>query len=199
MRAPALPYARSVLLVSLILAVSALSHVLAAGHLPALGVLVLFGALLLLPTLLIARRVLTLRSALGVMGAGQVLLHHLFAMTAVPAVCQSSSALPDHHAAFELACAPTAPEQLGVGNGPAMILFHGLATVLLAVAVARSDAALEFLRAWLRPLLAIPTLPPPVSPAPREAPDAVAPVAPLSVHAAVPTLRGPPASVHSPA
>ncbi|MUK00835.1 hypothetical protein GM708_02175 [Vibrio cholerae] len=199
MTASALPYARSVLLVSLILSVSATSHVLAAGHLPAVGVMVLFGVLLLLPTLLLARRVLTLRSALGAMGAGQVLLHHLFAMTAVPAVCRTSSAMPDHHAAFELACAPTTTEQMNAGSGPAMILFHGVATVLLAVAVARCDAALEFLRAWLRPLLAMPTLPPPASAPPREAPDAPTPVAPLSVHAAVPTLRGPPALVLSPA
>lgn len=194
-----LPYVRSLVLVSLILSVSSAFHVLAAGHLPAVGVLVLFGVLLLLPTLLLARRTLTLRSSLVVMGAGQVLLHQLFGMTAVPAVCQSSAVMPGHHAAFELACSPVTPEQLSLGSGPGMIIVHGIATVLLAVAVARSDAAVELLRAWLRPLLAVPAVLPPVSPAPRPAPDAPSPVTPLSVHSAVPTLRGPPVAASSPA
>lgn len=192
MTAAGLPYVRSVVLVSLILSVSAASHVLAAGHLPAAGVLILFGVLLLVPMLLLARRTLTMRSSLVAMGAGQALLHQLFAMTSVPAVCHSSSAMPDHHAAFELACSPVAVEQMGVGNGPAMILLHGAATVLLAFAVARSDAAVELLRAWLRPLLAIPTVPASITPAHRPAFGPTAPLAPLSVHAAVPTLRGPP-------
>lgn len=194
-----LPYARSLVLVSLILSVSSASHVVGGGHLPAAGVLILFGVLLLLPVLRLARRTLTIRSSLSAMGAGQVLLHHLFGMTAVPAVCRSSSAMPDHHAAFELACSPAAPEQLGTGTGPAMILLHGVATVLLACAVARSDAAVELLQAWLRPVLAPPS---PVSlpaPSPRPAPATPAPVSPLWVHATVPTLRGPPGPALSPA
>ncbi|WP_146070854.1 hypothetical protein [Arthrobacter sp. B1805] len=199
MAASGLPYARSVVLVSLILSVSSASHVVAAGHLPAAGVMVLFGVLLLVPTLLMARRTLTLRSSLVAMGSGQMLLHHLFGMTAVPAVCQSSSATPGHHAAFELACSPVASEQLGAGTAPAMIVLHAIATLILAFAVARSDTAVELLHAWLRPLLAPPVVPPLAAPAHRPAPDATAPLAPLSVHAAVPTLRGPPALVLSPA
>lgn len=188
-----LPYLRSLVLVSLVLSVSSASHVLAAGHLPAPGVLVLFGVLLLVPMTLLGRRTLSLRSSLLAMGSGQVLLHTLFGMTAVPAVCESSSALPGHHAAFELACSPVARDAMGpaAADAPVMVLLHGMATVLLALATSRSDEAAALLRAWLLPLLTLPAV---ASPAPTRRPvlDVPPPVAPLSVHASVPTLRGPP-------
>ncbi|MHA7281953.1 hypothetical protein [Arthrobacter sp. TMS2-4] len=188
-----LPYVRALTLVSLIMSVSAASHVLAAGHLPHLGLILLLGSLLLVPMTLLTRRVLSARSAILVMGAGQLLLHTLFDMTAAPAVCQSSSAVPGHHAAFELACAPAAQDQLGASSGGlAMLLLHALATVVLALAVSRSDRALELLRAWLRPLFVLPALAPQAPPRRRPVRDVPPPVAPLSVHASVPTLRGPP-------
>lgn len=190
--ASGLPYLRAVVLVSLILSVSSTSHVLAAGHLPTLGVILLLGVLLLVPMMFLGRRTLTFRSALLAMGAGQALLHTLFGMTAAPAVCHSSSAMPGHHAAFELACSPVTQEQMGSSNGSAMLLLHGLATLVLAAAVSRSDTAVALLHAWLRPLLVLPAIAGPV-PAPyRPVLDAEVPVAPLSVHATVPTLRGPP-------
>jgi hypothetical protein len=191
--AAALPYVRSVALVALTLSVSSASHVLAAGHLPAPGVLLLIGVLLLVPTMLLTRGPVSFRSGLLMMGAGQVLLHTVFGMTAVPAVCRSSSAMPGHHAAFELACSPSVQEQMGAASaGPAMVALHALATVVLAVAVARSEQALALLRAWLLPLLVRP-VPAPLAPV-RRGPvlDGPPPVAPLSVHAAVPSLRGPP-------
>jgi hypothetical protein len=194
--ASALPYLRSVVLVSLILSVSSASHVLAAGHLPAPAVLLLLGALLLVPMMLLTRRPVSFRSGLLAMGAGQFLLHTVFGMTAVPAVCQSSSAMPGHHAAFELACSPAVQDPMGAASaGPAMVLLHALAAVVLAAAVSRSEQALALLRAWLRPLLA-PATPAPPAPT-RRGPvlDGPPPVAPLSVHASVPSLRGPPAAL----
>ncbi|MHA7284906.1 hypothetical protein ACX80I_01385 [Arthrobacter sp. MDT3-44] len=187
-----LPYLRSLVLVSLVVSVSSASHVLAEGHLPAPGVLLLFGVLLLVPMTLLGRRVLSLRSSLLAMGAGQFLLHTLFGMTAAPAVCKSSSALPGHHAAFELACSP-ARDAMGPAaiDAPLMVLLHGLATVLLALAASRSDEAAALLRAWLLPLLTLPAVASPV-PTRRPVLDVPPPVPPLSVHASVPTLRGPP-------
>ncbi|BBE23068.1 hypothetical protein MN0502_19510 [Arthrobacter sp. MN05-02] len=155
--------------------------------------MLLLGVLLLAPATLLARRTLSFRPALLAMGTGQFLLHHVFALVSVPAVCQSSSAMPDHHAAFELACSAVAPSGMaGAAGTPAMVLLHAIATVILAVAVARSDRAVTLLLAWLRPLLALPSLTPPVPATPRAVTDVPRPVAPLSVHAAVPTLRGPP-------
>ncbi|WP_156135173.1 hypothetical protein [Arthrobacter sp. L77] len=188
-----LPYLRALTLVSLVMSVSAASHLLAAGHLPHLGVILLLGALLLVPMTLLTRRALSFRSALLAMGAGQLLLHTLFGMTAAPAVCQSSSAMPGHHAAFELACSPAAQDTMGATSGGlAMLLLHALATVVLAVAVSRSDSALAFLRAWLLPLFVLPALAPQAPPRRRPVRDVPPPVPPLSVHASVPTLRGPP-------
>lgn len=192
MAAAGLPYVRSLVLVSLILSVSSASHVLAAGHLPAPGVILLLGVLLLVPMMLLGRRTLSFRSALLAMGAGQAVLHTLFGMTAVPAVCQSSSAMPGHHAAFELACSPAAQAQMGPSGGVAMVLLHGLATLVLAVAVSRSDAAVTLLRAWLRPLLVPPAPVAPLAVEHRPVIEVPAPVPPVSRHAAVPTLRGPP-------
>ncbi|MHA7144791.1 hypothetical protein ACX80U_08715 [Arthrobacter sp. TmT3-37] len=193
MPATSLTYVRSVILVSLILSVSSASHVLASGHLPAPGVMLLLAVLLLAPATLLARRALSVRPALLAMGGGQFLLHHVFALTSVPAVCQSSSTMPDHHAAFELACSTVAPTGMaGAVGTPAMVVLHATATVVLALAVARSDRAVTLLLAWLRPLLTLPSITSPVPATPRAVTDVPHPVAPLSVHASVPTLRGPP-------
>ncbi|OUM44839.1 hypothetical protein CI784_03905 [Arthrobacter agilis] len=194
---PALPYLRSLVLVSLILSVSSASHVLAAGHLPAPGVILLLGVLLLLPLLLLARRTVSFSRALVAMGAGQALLHTVFSLTAVPAVCQSSSAMPGHHAAFELACSPVTQDSMaGSTGGLLMLLLHAVATIVLAAALARSDQALTLLRAWLRPLLDLPgVIPLPATPHRSTVLAVPTPVTPSSVHAAVPTLRGPPSPV----
>ncbi|MEC5198252.1 hypothetical protein RCH21_000460 [Arthrobacter sp. PL16] len=189
-----LPYLRSLVLVSLILSVSSASHVAAAGHLPAPAVILLLGMLLLLPMMLLARRPVSFRSALLSMGAGQWLVHALFSMTAVPAVCQSSAAGPGHHAAFELACSPVAQDSMaGASGGALMILLHALATVVLAAAASTSETALTSLRAWLRPLLVLPSVV--LLPDTPHRPSVLAvptPVAPRSAHTRVPTLRGPP-------
>ncbi|MHA7238484.1 hypothetical protein [Arthrobacter sp. TMS1-12-1] len=199
MAGTALRYVRSLLLVSLILSLSSASHVAAAGHLPHLGVILLLGALLLVPTTLLTRRTLSFRSSLVAMGAGQLLLHTLFDMTSAPALCRSSSAAPGHHAAFELACSPATQDQLGAPSGGlAMVLLHALATIVLALAVSRSDHALQLVRAWLRPLFVLPA-PAPRAPARRRpVQDVPSPVAPLPVHASVPTLRGPPRALALP-
>lgn len=194
MTAPALPYIRSLVLVSLILSVSSASHVLAAGHLPAPGVILLLGVLLLLPTMALARRTVSFRAALLVMGAGQALLHSLFSLTAVPAVCQSSSAMPGHHAAFELACSPVTQDGMaGATGGALMLLLHAAATIVLAAAVSKSDHAATLLRAWLRPLLTGPgVIPLPATPHRSDVVLVPTPVAPSTVYGAVPPLRGPP-------
>lgn len=194
-RVSGLSYLRSFILVSLVLSLSTASHVLAAGHLPDSRVIALLGALLMVPMTLLARRRLSFRSALASMGVGQVLLHVLFGMTAVPAVCRTSSAMPGHHAAFELACSPAAQSQMDVAaNGLTMLLMHGLASVILAAALSRSDDAVALLRAWLAPVLGVVPLVPTLPTLPRDLVAAVpAPTAPLPVHASVPTLRGPPA------
>lgn len=189
----ALGYLRSAVLVSLILSLSSLSHVLGAGHLPAPSVILLLGALMIMPLRLLARRTLSFRSSLLAMAAGQGALHGIFAMTAAPAVCRTSSAQPGHHAAFELACSPMGQEQLGQQGGAAMLLLHAIATVVLALAVARSDAAVALLGAWLRPLAVLPSGVTGIAPEPRRVvPVQPARVTPLTVHASVPTLRGPP-------
>lgn len=190
---------RAIGLVSLILSLSCAAHVLASGHLPPPSVLCLLAVLVLIPVRLLARRTVSFRSALLTMGAGQVLLHEVFGLTAVPAVCSGSAAGPGHHAALELACSPVMIEQPAASGNAAMLLLHAAATVLLALVVARSDAAIAFLRAWLRPLLAPAVLPAAV---PRSVPL----IAPLRSHvpsglshAGVPTLRGPPRPVGVPA
>lgn len=188
-----LGYVRSAVLVSLVLSLSSASHVLGAGHLPPLGIIALLGALLLVPITLLTRRALSFRSIVLVMGAGQLVLHTLFELTAAPASCLPSAAQPGHHAAFELACSPVVREQLAGQHGVSMLLLHAVATLVLALAVARSDAAVVLLAAWLRPLVTPSAeLPAPV-PAPRGlVPEQPVRVPPLPVHASVPTLRGPP-------
>ena len=79
-------------------------------------------------------------------------------------------------------------------NGFTMVLMHGVASMILAAVLSRSDDAVALLRAWLAPVLGVvPSVQTPPA-VPRDLVAAVpAPTAPLPVHASVPSLRGPPA------
>jgi hypothetical protein len=192
---------RAVLITGTMMSVAAAGHVLGGGALPAPGAVAVLAVLLLVPVAWLAARELSFLTLLGVLGAGQLLLHGAFTSLSAPAVClQSLTGQMRHHGqAMEMACSAAEPASmslhLGTGSdSPLMLAGHGLALLVTAWLLRKGEAALWLLLAWLRPLVQLPR------------PSAVVPVRqrPMAAgRACVPSpwrnlrtdsLRGPPAA-----
>ncbi|WP_049822658.1 hypothetical protein [Arthrobacter sp. H41] len=195
MSTPGLPhFLRSAAVSSTILCLGIGSHVLAGGTLPALPILVLMGALLLLPVAALSRQRRSRVSLAALMGGGQLALHEGLSAFSSAAICSSGTVHAGHYGAAPISC-QTSTAPLAVDEPTTvllMLLAHLLATGVLVLMLGHGEAALELLRAWLRPLSQQP------------APAVVVPVPPISTvsrsvftplprhYAAVPALRGPP-------
>ena len=196
-----LPRAGAVALTVLTLAAGA--HVAAGGQLPALPILAAVAAVVGLSAVLLAGRKMTVPRLAGYLGTSQVVLHLAFSRLADAGT--SGPAGQPHHgstaAGWGPAETPAPYEHLAADAGSTMTLLHLAATLLTAILLARGEAALWALAAWLKPLqgiLGTGTIPPRfrVLPArPRTVP----------VKAAVPGqvgVRGPPhtfCSIQAPA
>jgi len=157
---------RAALVATLVLALGAAAHAAAGGHLPDPLVLAALAAFTLAGTLVAARARFTVPRLVGVLGAAQAGLHVALdtlghaAAACVPAgaataghgghgtvVCTGSAAVPD-----------AAASVAGTGGAGAwMVVAHAVATLVLAVVLARGERALERLLAWLTPRVLAPT------------------------------------------
>lgn len=161
--------ARTGILSTGILTLAAGAHTLGGGALPTPPILAALLALTLLASVLATRIRLGLLAMTAVLGTGQVLLHEAF--TALAGTATPQAALPAGHqhddgAALAGALQHLSPalghsgapsEHLAQGHGslahdPGMLLAHVAATLLTALLLARGEAALWALAAWLRPL-----------------------------------------------
>ncbi|MGP4031175.1 hypothetical protein [Pseudarthrobacter sp. 1C304] len=169
---------RSAMVALTVLSLAAGAHTLAGGHLPSPGILLALLALTGLATTGVTRLKLNFAALGGMLGAGQFVLHGAFsAFSAAPLNAPApSTGAP----AFAGAVSGTAPHHLGAVSfapgtgGPLdaqaldttlaldstlsllMLAGHALATLLCALLLARGEAALWSLAAWLRPLLQLP-------------------------------------------
>lgn len=152
---------RTGLLSTGILTLAAGAHTLAGGALPAPAILAALLALTLLASVLATKIRLGLPAMTAVLGAGQVLLHEAF--TALADTGTPQTALPAVHQHDDGAALAGALQHLSpalghsAGHGslthdPGMLLAHVVATLLTALLLARGEAALWALAAWLRPL-----------------------------------------------
>ena len=198
---------RSAMVGLTVLSLAAGAHTLAGGQLPSPGILLALLALTGLASTTATRLKLNLPALAGLLGAGQLVLHEAFtafsapALTPAPAGALSGPAgdLAHHAGPVPFAAgleSPLAASGLDPGHSLLMLAGHAVATLLCAVLLARGEAALWALAAWLRPLLRLPA---PVTP------DAVAvPAATIWPAESVPLpwrnlrrdcRRGPPAAV----
>lgn len=163
---------RSAMVALTVLSLAAGAHTLAGGQLPAPGILLALLALTGLASTTATRLKLDLPALAGLLGAGQFVLHAAFtafsAANHSPALAGGLSGpagAPAHHAGPVPLPAgldsPLAASGLDSGISLLMLGGHALATLLCAVLLARGEAALWALAAWLRPLLRLPV---PVSP-----------------------------------
>lgn len=182
---------RSAMVALTVLSLAAGAHTLAGGRLPSPGILLALLALTGLASTTATRLKLNFPAMAGLLGAGQLVLHNAFTIFSGPAPGTG----------YEPAGSPAAhhvgPAPLPVGGAGEfavsgldsqlsslsllMLASHALATLLCALLLARGEAALWALAAWLRPLLRLPV-----------------PAAPVAVAAPAPVIGWPADSVPLP-
>ncbi|MGT2461467.1 hypothetical protein [Sinomonas atrocyanea] len=175
---------------TVLLAVAA--HTAAGGALPDPLILLGLLALTLLPTAWLSGKRLTPTTVLGLLGAGQFVLHSAFDCLSESAASLQLSPAAGHVHVLG-AASPGAPVGHVHGYSPEMFAAHALATLAIGLLIARGEAALWALLAWLSPLVRLLLV------------RALAPAAALPAYAPkafpkiwrglrLPALRGPPAS-----
>lgn len=143
-----------------VLSLAAGAHLVGGGRLPPAPVLAACLALVVLGVVVLTRWKLKATVLGAVLAGGQVLLHSLFSALSFPAREGPAlpASMPGHHQSFGLGDGA----QMPVGDihlhlpwdlGPAMFSAHLAATVATAVLLAKGEAALWALAAWLRPIL----------------------------------------------
>lgn len=135
------------------------AHVAGGGTLPTGPVLLALVALTSLAATLAARFKLNFTALASLLGSSQLALHEAF--TALSPVTTAAQGTNHHLGAQSLGTvteATTHGHELGTVFGVLMLIAHIVATVASAVILAKGEDALWQLAAWLRPLIALPTL-----------------------------------------
>lgn len=173
-----------------VLGLAVAAHVEGGGSLPALPVLALLAALLLLVSAALTGRAPGPVRWVGLLGGGQLALHHLLGGLAGTSSCTPVE-LHRHHTV--LSCGEAAA-QVAHGSSTSMVLAHVLATLVSAALLRHGETVLTFLASWLRPLWETPRA--------AAVPVAVAPAgsgpgrpARPTAYLASPPLRGPPVAL----
>ncbi|MFP5315082.1 MAG: hypothetical protein ACLGHS_06865 [Actinomycetes bacterium] len=170
------------------------AHIAGGAALPDPLILGTLAVTTVLATTVLSRRKLSLPSVLGVLGAGQVLLHEAFSTLTTTAACVPSSRA--HFGPQQVHCAPAGGMEhahaSSLLDNPLMFAAHAGAVVATALMLYYGETALELAAQWLRPLVALPRLV--VFPPPADLP--VFPDAPVRSYLepllTVRPLRGPP-------
>ena len=162
---------RSAMVALTVLSLAAGAHTLAGGQLPSPGILLALLALTGLASTTATRLKLNLPALAGLLGAGQLVLHEAFTAFSGPALSPALAGAASGPGDLAHHVGPV-PLPTGIGStleasgldpGLSLLMLagHALATLLCAVLLARGEAALWALAAWLRPLLRLPA---PVTP-----------------------------------
>lgn len=189
------------------LGLAAAAHIAGGGNLPPVQVMLLLAVLSLCPVTLLARRRLRLPAMAGILGAGQAALHAAFTALSGPSAHCTGAAVSahGHHTAAAVPDCAAAVGNTAVGHAasataeavaglpaPVMLMAHLLAIAVTAVLLARGEAALWQVRAWLAPLAAV-VHPVVLPPAVRAAALRSEAVTPRFTAVRIPPRRGPPA------
>lgn len=199
---------RSSALATGILTLAAGAHLAGGARLPAPGILLAVLALTALVSTAATRLRLAFPAMAALLGAGQLVLHEIFTAFGRPGLAAApgfpldghlhagSHATSAHPASAELAALAAHVSPADPGSAPLMLAAHAVATLGCALLLARGEAALWALAAWLRPLAALPQ---------AVTPSANSPVAETSPPDAAPrrpwrnlrqdNRRGPPSAV----
>jgi hypothetical protein len=191
---------------AVIVALAAAAHTFAGGELPAPGIMLAVLALTGLASTAATRFKLNFFALSALLGAGQVALHEVF--SAFSAVAPASAPSAGHHGepaaldGLQLHAVSAAGAHLHQLDSPFPALMlggHAAATIACALLLAKGEAALWSLAAWLRPLVHLPAAVMPDVVASPAAADRPADSPPLPWRNLRPDCRrGPPAVVGLP-
>lgn len=153
---------RAVVVASSTVLLAAGAHLAGGGSLPDALVVVGVLALVTLSVMALAGRRISLPAMLALLGAGQFGLHNAFEILTESASSAPVLSMNAGHAHMLGMVSPQGPAPMAM-DSPSMLLGHVLATVVTALLLARGEAAVWALLAWLRPLvrLLIAASPPP--------------------------------------
>ncbi|MGY4544186.1 hypothetical protein ACVWY0_004129 [Arthrobacter sp. UYNi723] len=197
---PPFHFLRAASLSTGVLTLAAGAHVAGGGDLPSPGILLAVLALTVLAATTATRLRLNFPAMLSVLGAGQFILHEAFTAFSSSGTAVSTAPSGLHNAHLAGAAAPVIAASGHVHDpgsaGILMLLTHTLATGACALLLAKGEAALWALAAWLRPLVRLPEAVTPDAGTPRAVPGppTVLPLRPwrnLRQH----SRRGPPSAV----
>ena len=161
----ALRFGRSAVVAAAVLCLAAAAHTAAGGTLPHPAVVLALAALTWLPVMILAGRRLAPATILAVLAGGQVALHQAFELFGT-VECAPAGSLAEHAGPRASPATPVIrqwrwtvwPRRRHTGDSPGMLAAHLLATALTALMLARGEAALWELAAWLRPLVQLPAV-----------------------------------------
>ena len=173
------------------------AHALAGGTLPAPEILLGLLALALAPVMILAQTKITAPVMMVLLGAGQLALHQAFDAFTVSAafIPTASGHLHGQAVAGTLASGPLMTGHTAA-PGALMLALHALATLATALILARGEAAVWALAAWLRPLVRL--LAALVLPAMPEVPAPPVVFVPSRWRSLrLPARRGPPSCFHA--
>lgn len=154
---------RSAMVAAVIVSLAAAAHTFAGGDLPAPGIMLAALALTGLASTAATRFKLNFVALSALLGAGQVALHEVF--TAFSGAAPASTAPAGHHGdpavldGLQLHAASAAGTHVHTLDSPLAALMlgcHAAAVIACALLLAKGEAALWSLAAWLRPLVHLP-------------------------------------------
>jgi hypothetical protein len=205
---------RAAMVSAMIVTLAAAAHVVGGGELPAPGIMAAVLALTGMAATAATRLKLNFAAMAALLGTGQLVLHEAFSAFSSPAgpgQPAGTGQYPGHHTAFApLTGLPLTGGPLDAAGSAAahlhqfdsawaaglMLAGHALATVGCALLLAKGEAALWSLAAWLRPLVQLPEAAMPDAVAAPAAAGWPADSAPLPWrNLRADCLRGPPAAV----
>jgi hypothetical protein len=148
-------FPRATALTGAIFALAAGAHVLAGGSLPQPAIVVGLVALVLVPVMILSKFKINAPVMVGLLGVGQLVLHEAFNAFSVSAGFTPVDGVHLHAAVqAHSSAAAVMPEHAAV-PGVLMLVLHAAATLATALILARGEAAVWALAAWLRPLVRI--------------------------------------------
>ncbi|QCB98975.1 hypothetical protein E5206_11170 [Arthrobacter sp. PAMC25564] len=148
-----LRFPRAVAVTAAVFALAAGAHVLAGGELPGPGIAVGLLVLVLAPVMVLTRIRITAPVMAVLLGAGQLALHEAFDALSVSSGFAAGSGGHLHGTVPVLPPAGALMPEHTAAPGALMLVLHAAATLATALLLARGEAALWALAAWLRPLI----------------------------------------------
>ena len=148
-------FPRAIAFTAAMFALAAGAHALAGGSLPAPAIVAGLAALILAPVMILAKNRITAPVMAGLLGAGQLVLHEAFNALSVSTGLTPAPGGHLHGTGQAPPLAGAVMPEHAAAEGALMLLLHAAATLATALILARGEAAVWAMAAWLRPLARI--------------------------------------------